>query len=158
MNEIRAVVRRSGEGCVWVETGPAVSCTRCQGGGGCSSVSISRLFCSPSREFRVESQDRYEPGERVVLAMPDDQVLRAAMLGYGLPVVGLLVGAACGTLLFDASVAGEGPALLLGVAGFVLALLVARRSSAALARPVLLRRVAACESAPIAVHPSSGQS
>lgn len=44
-------------------------------------------------------------GDAVELVLPGPQLLRQAALGYGLPLLGLLVGAASGSALGDAATA-----------------------------------------------------
>ena len=136
MNEIHAVVRRLGDGCVWVETDPAASCARCKGGA-CSSVSISRLFCAPTRLFCVVSNETLQEGDLVRLGMPEDKVLHAALLGYGLPVLGLALGALLGSL-----VAGREWVSMVGaMVGFGMGLWAVRHAGFKMPAPLLLGKV-----------------
>lgn len=141
MNEVNAVVRRTGDGCVWLETEGVSSCSRCKGGG-CSSVSISRLFCSSSsREFRVECDQSLQVGDVVRLGLEEGEVLRAALLAYGLPLLGLIAGALAGSQLSGSG--SELVSVICGFAGFVLALGAVRVLGAATARPQIMGKVSA---------------
>lgn len=138
MNEIHAVVRRLGDGCVWVETDPAASCSRCSGGQACSTVSISRLFCAPTRHFCVATQELLQEGDQVRLGMPEGKILYAALLGYGLPVLGLLLGALLGSLLVPAV---EWVSIAAGLAGFGAGLWAVRHAGFKMPAPILLGKV-----------------
>lgn len=138
MNEIHAVVRRLGDGCVWVETDPAASCSRCKGGNACSTVSISRLFCSPSRLFCVASDELLQEGDLVRLGMREDKVVHAALLGYGLPMLGLASGATLGFLFAPT---GEWVSIVAGFAGFGTGLWAVRHAGFNMPAPALLGKV-----------------
>lgn len=138
MNEIHAVVRRLGDGCVWVETDPAASCSRCKGGKACSTVSISRLFCAPSRLFCVASNESLQEGDLVRLGMPEDKVVHAALLGYGLPVLGLALGALLGFLLAPKA---EWVSIVASVVGFGSGLWAVRHTGFNMPAPTLLGKV-----------------
>ena len=93
---IEVMVSRIEPGQIWVRPRPVSACSRCAGQG-CSSVSIARLFCQPQREFRVQADRPLAIGEWVTVAVSEGRVLSSALLAYGLPVLGLLLGAAFGT-------------------------------------------------------------
>lgn len=135
MNEINAVVRRIGEGEVWLESNPASACSRCQGGA-CSSVSISRLFCSSSRQFKVACSEPLQVGDVVRVGLEEGQVLRAALLAYGLPLLGLMGGAGAASLLWPQ--AGEVAVIAAGLVSLAAALLVVRLAGAGSAVPRVL--------------------
>ena len=144
MHEIQAVVRRLEDNCVWIETDPASSCERCKGGQGCSSVSLSRVFCRSRRQFRVQNTLPLAIGDVVAVGMNEQVVMQAALLAYGVPVVGLIFGAWLGGALWPASADLAGAAT--GALGFVLAFLVVRyrahtRLAAPEAQPVILRKI-----------------
>ena len=76
-----AWVRISGEGC-----------GRCRESGG----NLARVFCAPSKVYRVRNPQGAKPGENVVVTVHDRTLFRSAVVGYLLPLFGLFLGAALG--------------------------------------------------------------
>jgi positive regulator of sigma E activity len=81
------------------------ACNACSGGRGCAL----RWLAGPGNGLRLEVAEhdtdgvRLVPGNSVVLEVGDGELLRAAMLAYLLPLVGLLAGPAVAALLADES-------------------------------------------------------
>lgn len=121
MSEITAVVKRLEENHVWVETDPASSCSRCKGGNGCSSVSISRLFCTSKQQFRVSNALSLQEGDVVTIGLPDEIMLKTALVAYGFPLLCLLIGAVLGGWAIPAN--PDVASIALGVLGFVIGLI-----------------------------------
>lgn len=121
MSEITAVVKRLEENHVWVETDPASSCSRCKGGSGCSSVSISRLFCSSKQQFRVSNTLSLQEGDVVTIGLPDEVMLKTALIAYGFPLLCLLIGAVVGAWAVPAN--PDLASIALGALGFVIGLI-----------------------------------
>jgi sigma-E factor negative regulatory protein RseC len=95
------VVEASPEG-VWVEAVEPSGCGTC-GGQGCSSRRIAELLQRRPRRYRVDSDLELAAGERVVVGIAEGSVLRAALRGYGVPLLLMLAGA----LLADALWPGD---------------------------------------------------
>jgi len=70
-------------------------------------VRFSRIFSRAAPLYRVKNTCRARSGERVRVVIPAGAVARQAMLAYGLPLCGLLLGAALG----DMATGSEGGAL-----------------------------------------------
>lgn len=121
MSEITAIVKRLEDDFVWVETNPATSCSRCKGGNGCSSVSISRLFCSSKQQFKVINHLPLAIGDVVTIGLADEVMIKTALWSYGIPIAGLVFGALLGGWLFP-NVA-DLASIVVGIIGFVLGLL-----------------------------------
>ncbi len=102
MSEITATVKRLDGDFVWVETDPASACSRCKGGGGCTSISISRLFCSPKQHFKVINHMPLSIGDVVSIALPDEVMIKTAIWSYGIPIAALLIGAIVGQWIWPA--------------------------------------------------------
>jgi len=118
---------------VWVATHPVAACARCQSGQGCGAVAISRLFCRNSQTFKLEATGEFREGMAVELLLPARTVLNAALWAYGLPLMGLVLGAAMAGWWWNGQ---EIPVILAGLAGFILALgLVGVRSRRLLQHP-----------------------
>lgn len=100
-------------------------CGRCHEEGGCGNTADSR--CD---EFVVLSEFDVKLGDKVRIVVPEGAALRAALLAYGLPLAGLLIGAALGFLLAGtdlACVLGGG----VGLGAGLLALRMGRHRGAA---------------------------
>jgi sigma-E factor negative regulatory protein RseC len=127
---VSGVVSRVESGYAWVDVTVAQGCGRCHEPGGCGGVNIARPLAAASQTVRVRDEIGVRPGESVGLVVDDGTPLRAALLAYALPVVGVLLGAAAGT-----AVAPEGGSVDLtagigALAGGVVAFLLARGRSA----------------------------
>lgn len=138
----------------WVATLSRSGCGRCAETGGCGRQSIFRLF--GERQHHVFARAAggeaagLAPGDPVMIGVPEGLLLRAALLVYLLPLVGLLAGALAGQ-----SLAGEGGSIFLGVGGLALGFLGARiiaqrRQHDAGWQPVILQRLPAAGR----VHPA----
>lgn len=102
MNEAQGVVERVAGGYAWVRlTGRAGGCGRCDEPGGCRSTGLAYALKAPNEVFAVSNSIDVGPGELVRLRMHDGAPLRGALLGYGLSVGLLLIGAALGSALAD---------------------------------------------------------
>jgi sigma-E factor negative regulatory protein RseC len=131
-----------------VETERRGGCANCSVGQGCGAALLARVFGGRSSRLRVDNAIRAEPGDRVVIGVPESGVVMAATLLYLTPLLGLIVCAFLAELgagWSGAADTGEWPSILGGALGFVGGLIAARRldRSAALvsrARPVILRR------------------
>lgn len=109
----------------WVEVVSGNSCGSCKSQGSCGSGLLG-LTASP-RQFRLLNGVGARPGDAVSITMPEGGVVKAALLGYLLPLSLGIAGAAAGMHLGGA----DGPALIglgLGLAaGLLLLKLVSRR-------------------------------
>lgn len=107
----------------------ARSCRACLDGRGCG---LGLLRFTRGREVRLRlarsGLGDVQPGTRVQLRRQAGAVLHAAMIGYGLPLLGLLIGASTGDAL-----GGGTAAVVAGLAGGAgaawLALRLARRQT-----------------------------
>lgn len=122
MNEAQGVVERVEGALAWVRlTGRAGGCGRCDEPGGCRSTGLAYALKAPDEVFAVQNGIDVRPGELVRLRMAEGAPLRGALLGYGLSVGLLLVGAALGSTLGN-SEAQDLTAAAGGLAGLGVAL------------------------------------
>lgn len=96
-------------------------CGRCHEQGGCGGNTISTMFCSAPRTFRVLNPGKSAVGDRVNIAIAEGAVRRSVVLAYGLPLFSLFVGALGGSAL-----AGEPGAIVGAVSGLLCAWLALR--------------------------------
>ena len=115
-------------------------CGRCHEKGGCGGQSLTRMFASGPRRYRVDNQFGAVVGERVTIAIADGSVRRAANLAYGVPLLAGIAGALAGTALY-----GDPGGMLGALAAFALAMFFVRhrsknRSGNSFERPHIISR------------------
>lgn len=128
-------------------------CDGCGASAGCGTALIDRFFGRRSVSLRVRNLVGAQVGDRVVIGVSEGGLLRAALVAYLVPILGLVAGAILGQWLgedgaLSSPSAGSGnlSALAGSLLGFILALSWLRRYSARRARrseldPVILRRL-----------------
>jgi len=134
--ETPARVTRSDGASTWVASEAPSSCGACAGKG-CGSSVFNRLWHPDNPEFHVDNPIGAQPGEAVVVGLPDGALLKASAAAYVVPLLALLLGAALGQLLGS----GELAAALGSLIGLLLAgtgLKIRRPAQAG--QPVILRR------------------
>jgi sigma-E factor negative regulatory protein RseC len=121
MIQISAMVECVDGDDVWVRVRNRTGgCGRCDEPGGCRSSELVYPFKAPTDLFRMRNGVGAKVGEAVNLRVDGRAPLRGALLGYGLAVVFLLVGAALGTL-FSPAGSEDLIALLGAMTGLLLA-------------------------------------
>lgn len=93
---------------------PAPACSGCASRGTCASAADTRQI------VEVRLSEPAVPGARVTLSLPESSVALASLLGYLLPAVGLLLGAAAASWLAggdSAAVVGAFVGLFSGLLG-----------------------------------------
>ncbi|MBF7731635.1 SoxR reducing system RseC family protein [Pseudomonas sp. N040] len=111
------------EGAVWVETLRKSTCSSCSANAGCGQGLLDKLGVGRQRGFvRVLSDLQLALDDVVVIGIREDLLLRAALLVYLLPILGLLAAA----LLASSLGLAEGWVILSGMAGLLGAWLVVR--------------------------------
>jgi len=90
--------------------------------GGCSSRGTCSSGHAPTQEVLMQMPADTKIGDQVTVSMPSSSVALAAVLGYLLPPVFLLLGA----IVADSHYAGDAAAVLGAAIGLVVGLLVAR--------------------------------
>ena len=108
--------------CAVVEVTAPLRCARCAAGKGCGAA-IAAGDGSPRRvEVRLAPGLDVRAGDRVRIDLAPDDVLRASLIAYGLPLAGAVLGAAAAYL----ANAGDPGAALAALAGVCLGMLAAR--------------------------------
>jgi len=125
-------------GRVWLEPEQTASCGTCSSVGLCSigkdALTASKLA---ARRFQLPGDLGLRMGERVVVGIRDDALVKGAMTAYGVPLLTLLAGGIAGQELGG----GDNMAVLGAVAGLVFGLIVSRLLANSLsARGVLTPR------------------
>ncbi len=140
ITESALVVRRS-DRFAFVRSESQHFCKRCAEGRGCGSQLGGFILKNRLHEVRALACDpTVRPGDRVLLGLSGDTLLKTALLVYGLPLVFLFAGALAG------AGGGEAGAMIGALAGLSTGLLTVRLLSRRLAtndrwQPVILRRL-----------------
>jgi sigma-E factor negative regulatory protein RseC len=124
MLETTAKVVRTGDGRLWVETRPRSACSGCSSDN-CSTAVVSKLFGSRRNRFPLETGCDLKPGERVLIDISDDLLVRASVWAYLVPLLVMILVAA----LAGALGVGEGWQSLCAIGGLALGFVLVRRIS-----------------------------
>ncbi len=88
---------------LWVETLKQSTCAKCAVKSGCGQQLMSKLSPSSHSMTLVKAifseysaNDVWEEGDQVILGVNESALVLAALLAYGVPLVGLIVGALVG--------------------------------------------------------------
>lgn len=127
MTSVRATVLRVEDGQLWLrlEDRPA-GCGRCDEPGGCRSTRLADIFKPHGDVLRIADSLGGRVGDQVIIRVREGTPLRAALLGYGLPVVLMVVMAGLMQRMAPFA-APDGNALTGLVGGLLIGMLAARR-------------------------------
>ncbi|MBI2278330.1 MAG: SoxR reducing system RseC family protein [Dechloromonas sp.] len=117
MSTIRAIVRAvdGKQAVVEVEAG---GCGRCHEKGGCGGQSLTQMFCSGHKTYRVDNLAGAGVGDQVTVAISAGSVRRTANFAYGLPLLATIAGAVTGM-----SMSGDVGSMLGAVGSLALSIL-----------------------------------
>jgi sigma-E factor negative regulatory protein RseC len=134
---------------VWVETERRSSCSACAVNKGCGSAALAKVLGQRRSRVRALSHMPLSVGDRVVIGIREQAVVRGSLAVYAVPVATLLLGAVIGELgarqfLWQNA---EIASLVLGIAGLAgglwwLSGFSRRIRYSADYQPVVLRRLA----------------
>ncbi|HRJ54534.1 MAG TPA: SoxR reducing system RseC family protein [Candidatus Thiothrix moscowensis] len=104
---------------IWVEAQARSACSSCGTQGSCSTASVAKLFGMRRQQLRLPNTLAAKLGDKVVIGVADQVMVKASLAAYVLPVV-LMLGAA-----IVADLQGMGDTQQVGVAllGLLLGLL-----------------------------------
>ena len=107
------------------------ACGSCSAKNGCGTSLVASLFPQRRLRFWLKNDIGAKPGDQVVLGLDEHHLQQGTLLLYALPLVGLLPGAMAGEALFPFfGLSAELGAVLFGLLGLTVALLLARRIAA----------------------------
>jgi len=137
MIEQQARVTRILDGQAELEVQQEGGCSSCSMRGGCGMGSLGRLFGERKRSLTIPAEG-LRASDRILLGLPENQLVSAGLLLYLTPLLGMLLFALIGNALSQGS---DGWTSLAGLAGLASGLLLARRLARRReTRPRLLRR------------------
>ena len=133
-----AIVKRRVDDRVEVELLRESACAGCDLNQGCGTGALGRLLGRRTRPLLVSCDRELSPGDRVVLGLPEAALVRASLLVYGLPLLGMVIAAGVAHLWFELS---EGLVVVCAAAGFFVGFRGASRLAAELVQSRLLPAV-----------------
>ena len=110
------------------------ACGACELNRGCGTGALGRLLGRRSRPLVIETREDLKPGDRLELTLSERALVRASLLAYGLPLLGMLAAGLCGAALG----AADHWVALLAVAGFYLGFRFAAGRTSALEQKALI--------------------
>ena len=99
MGTVVSLVERAGELYAEIEVDTAVACERCASGKGCGAGILGSGGGPRLIGMALDSNLRLQEGDRVRLALAPDNVLRAALIVYGIPMLAAVAGATAAFIL-----------------------------------------------------------
>jgi len=147
IEETARVVAAEGE-FVWVETQRQSTCGGCAARPGCGTATLAKVLGRRRTRVRALNRDAARVGDRVVVGIDEQALVRGSLAVYAVPLLGLLAGGVLGALVQTRlQLAGEALTLIAGVAGLIAGLLwvkgfTRRIRSHSRYQPVVLRRLA----------------
>ena len=97
------------------------ACGGCDQATGCSTSVLAGLFNRRSELIMVDNPIGAEPGDQVVLGIEESALQIASLIAYLLPILGLVLGAAFGSLL-----GAEPVSVVSGLLGLIVGLFLTR--------------------------------
>lgn len=122
LEEIALVVKSTPDR-LWIETQTRSSCRHCSSSSGCGTSVLAKLFSVKRNQLQVENSLDAKLGDKVIIGMPDELLIRAAIWVYLLPLLAMVLV----TILADLSGAGEGIQSLAGLAGLIIGFILLRK-------------------------------
>jgi sigma-E factor negative regulatory protein RseC len=147
IEETARVVAAEGE-FVWVETQRQSTCGGCAARQGCGTATLAKVLGRRRTRVRALNRDAARVGDRVVVGIDEQALVRGSLAVYAVPLLGLLAGGVLGALLQTRlQLAGEALTLIAGVAGLIAGLLWVKGFTRRIRgdsryQPVVLRRLA----------------
>lgn len=114
-------------GRVRVRFDPLRDCGRCLRGEGCGAGVFSRLFSPRGSELWLDSSLRLQPGQPVRVGVQARDLIRAAGLLYGLPLLSFIIAAGLAGTVTDQALASDLVGLAAGLAAATASLWMAGR-------------------------------
>lgn len=146
LEETAQVVRIADDG-VWVETRRQSTCSGCAAEKGCGTATLAKVLGNRRTLVRVLSQEPLTIGDRVVIGIREQALVRGSMAVYAVPLLLLLLGAVLGELGATQRLwsSAELASILLGLSGFAAGLVWLRHFTGRIKhdqnyQPVVLRR------------------
>ena len=107
----QAVVTRCNGRQVELELLRSSACGGCELNKGCGTGALGRLLGRRSKPLVIETDRNVRAGDRIELGLSEAALVRASLAAYGLPLLGMILGA------MGAGIAGFSEVLIVVIAG-----------------------------------------
>ncbi len=97
VGQICAIEKDASGQIIWVETQIKSTCGSCEAQSNCGTGAIAKVFARKTERLRFRWDESVTLGQKVSLGIPEENLLKAAMLVYLLPLVVLVVSALIAT-------------------------------------------------------------
>lgn len=159
MIEETAQVVHIDKGEVWVETRRRSTCSGCAAENGCGTAALSKVLGKRRTQLRVLADNvPLAVGDRVVIGIAEQALVRGSLAVYAVPLLLLLLGALFGRLGADSGLwaGGETASLIFGLGGLATGVVWLKRFTRRIQndpsyQPVVLRRQAGAAAEPLAL-------
>jgi sigma-E factor negative regulatory protein RseC len=120
----------------WVETQRRAVCDSCTAQHGCGSGTLAKILGHRRVRVRALNHLGAEVGDRVIVSLEDEALVRGSLAVYAVPILWMLGGAALGELILNPSGSTESDLITVvsGLAGLAAGLYWLRRYSAKISR------------------------
>jgi sigma-E factor negative regulatory protein RseC len=98
LTESAIVTRRDG-GRVELELQRGSACGSCELSQGCGTGALGRLLGRRSKPLFIETEQKLEPGDQVLLTLSESALVRASLTLYGLPLLGMVFAGMLATMV-----------------------------------------------------------
>lgn len=99
MIEETALIVEADEHYVWAEAASSSSCSHCSANQACGTASLQKWFKRKPNRLRLVNNQDVKPGERVVIGIPEQALVKGSFIIYMLPLLFLIAGALCGVYI-----------------------------------------------------------
>lgn len=145
IEESGQVISREGD-YAWVETERKSTCSSCAANKGCGTGVISKFYSGRFSRVKALNTVNASVGDRVVLGLAEDALVRGSLAVYGLPLLSLMLMALLGSAVADevGLQQADGLTAVFGLAGLLFGFYLVRSFSHRIAadtryQPVILR-------------------
>ncbi len=122
MLEVIALVVKSDPNEIDVETEVCSSCVHCSKSSHCGTSELAKLFSARRNQVQLKNTLGAKTGEKVIIGMPDELLVRAAILAYLLPLLLMIFM----TILANATGVSEAYQSLFGLCGLIIGFIFVR--------------------------------
>jgi sigma-E factor negative regulatory protein RseC len=147
MIEENATVTAVENGSAWVETERSGTCGGCAANKGCGTSVLAKVLGQRRTRVHVLNSVGAAVGDRVVIGIAEEALVRGSAAVYLVPLLGLFAGAVSGANLWEwwTGTTADWPAILAGATGLAAGLIWVRQYGARIRynpafQPVILRR------------------
>lgn len=116
LNWQRGTVSQVSDGRIKISFSAVQHCRRCLKGEGCGAGVFGRLFARRGAELWLQTDQDFRPGQAVRVGVEDRQLMRAALLLYGLPLLAFILAAGLAANFLDGNAGADLGALISGLA------------------------------------------